>query len=267
MENENYNVEPKKKSPIGIIIVMVVLMIGCLVGGYFLNESGFFNKDKENTEEKEKKDKEEEKEEEVAIDSEEIKNLFAGITNAQAEYCGFYKLFSDKRMTGNDLTNEEKGKMVSRKLYVDTKVGEYFIWDGTVYSKEKVETTLKELLGSETTFTHETLKGCPTVDYDASTEQYKVGPSGCGGTCGPYATHGKVSKAIKKGNQLILTVNVVFGDYSKYYTDYAKTNELVVEKDQYDNPKEPDYSKGTTYKAVFKLENGHYALNYVEPAK
>ena len=35
MENENVIVEPKKKSPIGLVILIVVLMIGCFVGGYF----------------------------------------------------------------------------------------------------------------------------------------------------------------------------------------------------------------------------------------
>ena len=37
MEEQNNVVvqEPKKKSPIGIIILIVILMIGCLVGGYF----------------------------------------------------------------------------------------------------------------------------------------------------------------------------------------------------------------------------------------
>ncbi len=65
MEGQNNFVEPKKKSPLGVIILIVILMIGCLIGGYFLNESGILSG---------KKDTPKEEKEPVVTNNEVINN-------------------------------------------------------------------------------------------------------------------------------------------------------------------------------------------------
>lgn len=263
MEGQNNVVEPKKKSSIGVIILVIILMIGCLVGGYFLNESGILSGDKKDTEETEKVE-----EEVLEIDSEIVKKLDRNITTAGAPYYGgFYELFTDKKMTANDLSDDAKGKVMLLRLYDKTSAGNYINWEGTTYTKAEVEKLAKEVFGSDVKFTHKSIGACPIIYYDEATETYKVGPSGCGGTVGPYHNIHKVVEAVKKGEELVLSIRVVFADGSKFYSDYAKTNVLQDETDENGSPTINDLSKGSLYKAVFKLENGNYGLSYVEPVK
>ena len=75
---------PKKKSPIGLIILVIILMIGCLVGGYFINEKGLIKlgNEKETKEEKKKETKKEEKEPVVtnyAVTDEKVAKLIDNI--------------------------------------------------------------------------------------------------------------------------------------------------------------------------------------------
>ena len=265
MEGQNNFVqEPKKKSSIGVVILIIILMIGCLVGGYFLNESDILggNKDTEESEEIEAK------EEALEVESDLVKKLDRNITTAGAPYYGgFYELFTDKKMTANDLSNEAKGKVIALRLYDKVNTGNGFNWEGTTYTKAEVEEMFKSVFGSDVSFKHGTIGACPYLEYDATTETYKVGPSGCGGTVGPYHNRHKVIKAVKKGDDLTLSIRVVFGDGSKFYSDYAKTNVLQDETDENGSPTINDLSKGSLYKAVFKLENGNYGLSYVEPVK
>ena len=65
---------PKKKSPIGLIILIIILMCGCLVGGYFINEKGLIKLGNEK-ETKEEKKKETKKEENLIITDEQQKNM------------------------------------------------------------------------------------------------------------------------------------------------------------------------------------------------
>ena len=264
MENGNVVVEPKKKTPIGLIILIVILMIGCLIGGYFLNDSGIFG-GKTDTDEPEIV---EEKEEEVAIDSDIVKKLDRNITTAGAPYYGgFYELFTDKRMTANDLSDDAKGKVMVLRLYDKTSAESFTKWEGTTYTKAEVDELAKAVFGSDVSFKHMNFGSCPTIYYDATSETYKVGGSACGGTTGPYHERHKVMSAVKKGKLLTLSIRIVFGDGSKFYSDYAKTKVIQEDKDQYGNPTITDFSNGSLYNAVFKLENGNYALSYVEPVK
>ena len=103
MEEQNNIVETKKKSPIGIIILVVILMIGCLIGGYFLNESGILKENKTDTKEKDTTKKEDKNEEALEVESDLVKKLDRNVTTAGAPYYGgFYELFTDKKMTAND---------------------------------------------------------------------------------------------------------------------------------------------------------------------
>lgn len=268
MEEQNNIVETKKKSPIGIIILVVILMIGCLIGGYFLNESGILKENKTDTKEKDTTKKEDKKEEALEVESDLVKKLDRNVTTAGAPYYGgFYELFTDKKMTANDLSDDAKGSVIQLRLYDKINTGAYTQWEGTTYTKAEVEKLAKEVFGSDVKYNHKTIGRCPTITYDETAEIYTVGPSACGGTVGPYHNRHKVIKAIKKGNELVLSIRVVFGDESKFYSDYAKANVISEDKDENGNPTINDFSKGTLYKTVFKLEDDNYGLSYVEPVK
>lgn len=276
VENLDENVKTeKKKSPVGLIILVVVLMIGCLVGGYFINEAGVFtsSKDKEEKEEKKEEDKKEEKEEQekeetIEIESDLVKKLDRNITTAGAPYYGgFYELFTDKKMTANDLSDDAKGKVIMLRLYEKTGNDSFLKWEGTTYTKAEIEEMFKSVFGSNVLIKHMDIGQCPTLSYDSTTEKYTVGGSACGGTTGPYHTRHKVVAAVKKENELTLSIRVVFSDGLKFYSDYTKTNVVEEDKDENGSPTITDFSKGTLYKAVFKLENDNYGLSYVEPIK
>lgn len=272
MENDNMVVEPKKKSSVGLIIIVIILMIGCLVGGYFLNESGILKENKTDTEEndttKKEKEKKEEKEESLEVESDLVKKLDRNITTASAPYyAGFYELFTDKKMTANDLSDDARGKVIVLRLYDKSGASSLTSWEGTTYTKAEVEELAKTVFGSNVSYKNMDIGACPIISYDSAAEKYTVGSSACGGTTGPYHTRHKVVTAVKKGNELTLSFRVVFGDGTKFYSDYAKTNVVEEDKDENGSPTITDFSKGSLYKAVFKLENDNYALSYVEPVK
>ena len=275
---ENKNVEvleetkantPKKKSPVGLIILVIILMVGCLVGGYFINESGILGSKKDEKEEK-NKDKEKEKKEEnqkkaveIDVNSATVVDLFNKITTANRNYCGFYKLFTDKKMTGNDLDNYDKSLVMLASLY---KKGSN---EGTTYTKQDIEDMYKKIFGKDVKFEHGDIKGCPLLTYDSSKEVYTVGPAACGGTCGPH-THGKVISAVEDNYEIEMTVAVAFYDNETWYSDYAKTQKIDNVNVTYENGElvsNIDYSKVATYKVVFKLEDGNYVFVSSEPVK
>ena len=265
MEGQNNFVQEPKKKGNGLIVFLLTIIIILLIGvvallvfkpDYFKLSSDDSTTNSGTTVTTDK----EEIEEEVALDS-DIRALYDGITSANGHYCGFMKWFTNKKVTPNDLSNKDKGNLVAYRLYEES--GDISSWTGKTYSKSQVETAVKKLLGSNTTFTHETLGICPTVDYDSNTETYTVQPGACGGTCGPHDM-GVLVKAVKKGNLLILSARVAFVEGDKWYSDYEKTKPFA----DVTAMAVPDITNnGSLYKVVFKLENGNYGLSYVEPVK
>ena len=138
MENENNVVEEKsteqkKKSPIGMIILVIVLMIGCLVGGYFLSDSGLLNKKSADTNEKktntntkkEKEVKEVEMDWGEGFDVENVsKNIFDreksnfNINGIDKEdlIMLLYSLRSNKSVNFNEITGKEL-KSIAKKYF------------------------------------------------------------------------------------------------------------------------------------------------------
>ena len=262
---ETKEVTPKKKGNGGLVAVIVILLLICGGMGAFI----FANKDnlfQNKTEEKEKKEtKKEEKEvkdEVLDVDSAEVTSLYEKITRANRHYCGFYELFKDKKMTSDDLSVEEKGQVMLASL-IDGNTKE-----GATYTKTEVENKYREIFGKDVKIEHTSIKSCPSFDYDSSTEKYTVGVPACGGTCGPYATNGKIVKAIKTSDNLVMDVRVVFAKNDNYYVDSNYTQLIEISKDEHDMPQEQiDVNKGTLYKVTFKLEDGNYVFVSSEPVK
>lgn len=247
----------KKNKKIIIAILLIILGAGLVVGGYILSKN---NSNKAKPKEKEPKV------EKADIEySQKLSDLYNGVTNAGASYCGFYGLFTDKKMTVNDLSNEDIGKMIVYKLYSSSNKDSAHSWEGAVYSKEQIEETAKVLFGSDVKFVHGKIGECPSVDYDASKGQYVVSMNECDEVCDTYTTSSRIvqSKETLEG-LLEFSVRVVFAKDKKYYSDYAKTKVITAKDGEYSNI---DYEKGSLYKVVFKKENDKYVFSYVEPEK
>lgn len=274
MNNENNNVvqpvqqpeiqpsAPKKKSPIGIIILVVVLMIGCLVGGYFLNESGFFNKDKENTEEKDKKDKKDDKEPVVTVydvTDEKVSKLISNLSRGLS--CGTVEEFvSSSKLEASSITNVRAYIIASNDYYREKK---------DTITLDEFTKTVKKYLGEDYNFDPNTLnlddQYCPFYLYNSETKEFtKRQDIACGGECGPSTTY-KIVKAVDTDGILKLDVKMVFGpkEGDKYYSDIERTNVIGT----FGEDVEGMYEKGSNYQFTFKLVDDYYAFVSSEPVK
>ena len=243
----------KKGKWLGIIIVL--LGLGLLIGGIVLSGS----KPSDNPVPKDgglKKD--------MKAYSQKLSNLYDSIINYATGYCGNYVLFTDKKMTVNDLSNQDIGKIVAYNLYKESKGDsqQAYIWNGTTYSKKQVDAAVKKLFGSKVKFNHEKISGCAVLKYDSSKKQYTVSANNCK-YCDTIATRSKIVKSSDDKEKIVISVRVVFGQDGKYYSDYAKTNVIGSNIQS----KDIDYNKGSLYNMVFKKENDNYVFSYVEPVK
>lgn len=249
------NIKTKRLTRLGILII--VLGILCLVGGFVLNNTDLFKKKNPDTPVK-KNQKESEY-------SKKIGNLIFSVTNSNDTHCGYYKLFTNRKMTVNDLTNEEKAKMVSASLYL-LNMKDNNSWEGTTYSKDEFEKAALELFG--TGINHGTISGCPSLEYDSSKEEYKVVSNNCEKACEGATTMNRVISSTEKDGKLEFYVRIVFEKDGKYYSDYDRKKELSVETYEYGVIKNfDDLNKGSLYSVVFKVEDGNYTFDYVEPAE
>ena len=238
----------KKGRMIGIIIV--ILGIGLLVGGFVLSKTDLFNNSNTNngyTYTKKEK-------------SMKIQSLYDIVANVGLDRCGEYKLFTDKKTTSAVFTNSDIGRMVAYKLF---KKDESVDLDITTFTKIEIEEAVKELFGTSITFEHQTVEGYPGLVYDSSKKEYKLKMDESK-KCKGASTGSKIYKYTEEKGELVFTVYVVFAKDGKYYSDYAKTNLLYNGSSKMEDVK---YNDGSFYKVVFKKENGNYILDYVEPTE
>lgn len=267
----------EKKSNVGVVILVIVLMLICLCGGYFLSAKNIVNvgkKDKQEVEKPEikKDDADCPKVEAVDVSSEEVSKLVAMTMNEHGAYCGFYKLYTDKKVTPKDLDEKDIARMVLNKvlsLKGNTK-------EGQTYTKEEFEDAAHAMFGKDFEFKHVTIGTCPTFTYDSSKGIYTEGVHACGGTCGP-SNISRVVKAVRTDKGMDIYVKMLFigymvnGDTNNhdYYTDYKLTkktkynasdmmNRLIYEYDEIT-------SQGSLYKISYAQEDNNYYLVSVEP--
>ena len=277
---ENKNVEvleetkantPKKKSPVGLIILVIILMVGCLVGGYFINESGILGSKKDEKEEKgSDKEKKEEKKEPVvtnyAVTDEKVAKLIDRLLvrgSGVGNNCNVVEFYTnDKKVVANDIPN-----------LMAYHIGEAdFFNKKDSFSLDDINTAIQSKLGKDYKFdpTKINYKGetCPQYSYDDSTKTYSKQETACGWTCGPSTTY-KVIKAVDTDGVLELDTKVIFSSaYNSniengYYSEYGLKNKIGTFEDQLENL----YDKGSNYKFTFKLEDGNYVFVSSEPLK
>lgn len=254
MDNQNMAVEPKKSSPIGVIILVIILMIGCLVGGYFLNESGILSGDKKDTEEQEEK-------EPVVTNYEVtdakvaklIDNLDRGILDDSCKTIELYA--NDKKVGVNDITTQKAYRIAETDYYNSGKDS---------ISLDEFTKTVQKYLGKDYNFNPADGMGkdkCMSYVYSAASKAFNKQETACGGTCGPRTNY-KLVKAVDTDGTLVLSAKVIFASSDGFYSDYAKTNKIG----SFEENNETLFSKGSDYKFTFKLEDGNYVFVSSEPA-
>lgn len=241
-----------------LIIIIAVLGIGCLLGGFILGNSNLFKQDDNPPVDKTKRKNESDY-------SKTIGQLYKSVTNSNDIHCGFYKLFTDKKMTFNDLTNEDKLKIIAYNIYASD-ADNISGWENKTYSKEEFEKVARELFNSS--ITHQTISGCPSLEYNSSNGEYKVVSSECVTTCENANAKSMIVGSTEREGTLEFSSKVIFVKDGKYYADYANKKQLSIEVDDNKEMKNrTDIKKGTLYKIVFNKENDNYKFSYVEPVK
>ena len=263
---------PKKKSPIGLIILIIILMCGCLVGGYFINEKGLIKlgSEKETKEEKKKETKKEEKEPVVtnyAVTDAKVAKLIDNILQYKpGVMCGRITLLAmDKKFGVNDIDNDGAWSIAMTDLSGKDKI-----------TLDEVSNIIKKYLGKDYKFEPKSSYEayCSGIyEYDESSKTFNKKPveGGCGGSCGPAASNYRMVKAVDTDGVLKIDVKVVFGsegvnngNQDAFYSDYARTNVIG---DANQNSIEDLYDKGADYQFTFKLEDGNYVFVSSEPVK
>lgn len=235
----------KKGKLIGIIIV--ILGLGLLVGGIALSKNtgdDSNNKVKESPKEQFRAD---------------IKLLYEAFANVGSNGCDNYKLFTDKKITLDDMSADDKGKVIAFRVYNDTKK----VDNNISFTKSQVEKVAKELFGEKVSFTHETIGKCPRLVYDSSNEIYKPDMDNCK-VCDGIRSKGSYGKIVDDGKIIKVTAKVIFAKDGNYYSDYARTNKV------YDGNialKDIDFDKGTSYIVAFEKIDNNYIFSYIEPVK
>ena len=261
----------KKKNPIGLILLVIVLMTFSSIGGYYVNESNVFGNRKECPEVNKNNNIEEKTEEKIndeQLDLEKVVDLMKNLTTANNYYCGFYKIFTDKKVTGNDLEANDRYRIVLSKLYEKYGMTE----KNGYYTKEQFDKVYKEIFGSKVQYINEDIDSCPNYKYDSLEKKYIDLGHECGGTCGPDGTDYKITNLNKKDDMIELSVRVVFYDLDtdSYYSDSNFTKKIEIEKDPEFGVriiKDSHYKQGSLYKVVFELEDENYIFKYSELVK
>jgi hypothetical protein len=244
----------KKKRSTRIGVLITILGILLLLGGLLLNGSDML---KDNSVPKQNNT-----DYNSTNQSAKMISLYSSIVRGDIKGCGTYKLFTDRKMTVKDLSNEDIGKYALYKLYTKDKKKDISEWVGTVYKESDIEDAVKELFGSSIKFTHGDINGNISMKYDKG--KYKVSGSLDNSAC-PKNTKSIIVDSIDKKSEIDISIRIVFYEDGKYYADYAKTNEIVAKTDEKTGKIEVDYDKGTLYNLVFKKDNDNYIFDYVEP--
>ncbi len=267
----------EKRSNVGVIMLVIVLMLICLCGGYFLSAKNIVNIGKTNTEARTTKETKSNKidcpkEEAIDVSSEEVSKLVNMTIRAHSAYCGFYKFYTDKKVTPKDLDENDIARMVLSKV-LESK-GE--TKEGQIYTKKEFEDAAHEKFGKDFEFKHTTIEACPSFTYDSSREIYTEGSHECGGTCGP-SNISRVVKAVRTDTGMNIYVKMLFfgfivsGDINDqdYYTDYQLTKKIKYNFDDMRNRLIFEYdeitSQGSLYKISYAKEDNNYYLVSVEP--
>ena len=217
---------PKKKSPIGLIILIIILMIGCLVGGYFINESGILSSKENEPEKKEtknKKEKKEEKEKSVTFTDEEL-NKYVSYISVTSLSGPAAAIFDTDSLDATKLSTKEKISYIADLVF--SKATSSADYQYSIIAESDVKAAVEEVYGpgtyERTTFN----VGCGDYTYKESDGKF-YSKTGCGGTSAVSVSNIVIDyKATDK--KLEITTAYVFADgmTNKLYKDYSLKNAL-----------------------------------------
>lgn len=255
---------------VGITVLLLIALIG--VSGYVVYDKVFAEKEPKQEEniKQEEQIKQEEKEEVLDATSSEVTSLLNGISSSPSAFCGVWDYYKDSKVEVGSLSNSLVFDIALGHLKAS---GIEVLTTGTTFTASQVDQEIQKYFGKNYVFTHKTIESCPKFTYDASTQTYTVGVSGCGGICG-FPNLKKIVSAVRRTNTIELGIRVLFvgsiesSAQPAYYQDYQKTKLLTdLATDSYGLVEETDanLSKGTLYKMVFTLEDGHYVFTSSEP--
>ena len=256
----------KKKSPVGLIILIIILMCGCLVGGYYINESGVLNNiSANNSKESKNKNKDTDKEgkEQTETIYETVDSKISGLIQKVigGHSCAELEKFAnDKKITVNDISNLDAVLFVSFDFAKDNK---------TEVSLEDFTNQVQKYLGKDYKFDPTKIDfnsiSCIMYKYDATNKKFLKQETACGWTCGPRTNY-KITKAVDTNGVLELTTRVIYASHDQgkdgYYSDYQKTNKIGDFENYFDDSL---FDKGSVYKFTFKDEDGNYVFVSSEP--
>ena len=262
--------EPKKKGKGGLILIIILLLaLGGFAVWYFVLGGNGSKKEepKKEPEQKEEEKKEEEPKEEEAVDYDtaKAKDLIEGLMPKQ-DYLGdrTATYFNDKKVNVNDLGN----------VYIFTNIYTNDFNSQKSISVEEFDKILARKFYSYT-IEHKDQQGTCGENFKYNSEnntyEYTESMGGCGGllTDDYKATIYKVLSAKTKGDDLIVTIGVLFGKTNKeldadYYYDFANTKPV---EDGVINGDSTDFTKGAQYEINLKKVDDTYAFVSAEPVK
>ena len=254
----------KKKSQIGKIILVIILMLACLWGGYYLSAKDIITIGKDKAEEAApaKNVVSDENEAKVTVYSTTdpkvsklIETLISGLGCANLE-----EFTNDKKVEAKDVSNERAFTMAQWEFYNANK---------DEVSVEEYTKEVHKLLGSDYNFNPEgeIKNACPSYEYDKTKKKFVKTPGGCGGTCGPHTIY-QIVKAVDTDGVLDMEVKVLFfkEGVEGYFADYERTKQL---NQTFETivPLGFPFADATSYKFTFKDVDGYYAFVSSEPVK
>lgn len=269
--------ESFKKSNIGLICFLV-LLLGICVGGFgFFAYDKFFNEaskeENTNIDIETNSESDEKKNVEVLNVTDQLvldtyKRLRVPVVNCVSTWEFF---------VGDGITAKDVDEDTAKKLAIDVirakkaALGEtnIFYKKGDGFTKQELREAVTYLFGESYSYRDAAITGnCPSFEYDTTNEKYLLpNDSACGCTSGSGNMDGILS-AKKNGENLEINVGVVFFNRQdgNYYKDYENTqiiNDLVKVSHEPGAPAEyslENMAKGSIYKFTFKKgkDNNYY---------
>lgn len=238
--------EEKKKSNVGLIILVVILLLSCVGMGAFI----FINKDKLTTKEnssvnEQMKNKNQKEEESVTFSDSELEKYVNYISPSSTGPSAL--LYYTDSVSSNSLSAAKKIEYIGSKVYAkhtSTSDAQY-----NIISESDVKNAVEEVYGPNTYEKATFNLGCGDYTLNENEKNY-YSKTGCGGTTATFVSNIVTDYKATKSKLEITTAYAFFdGMTSKIYKDYNKTISL------------DDYTGGSTE------ETNAYLKEYVKTNK
>ncbi len=213
--------EEKKKSNVGLIILMIILLLACAGMGAFI----FVNKDKltikENSSvnEQMKNKNQKEVEESVTFSDSELEKYVNYISPLSIEPSA--AIYDADTVTAKNLSAADKIKYIGSKVYskhTSTSDAQY-----DIISESDVKNAVEEVYGPNTYEKATFNLGCGDYTLNESEKKY-YSKTGCGGATATMASNVIIDyKATKSKLEITTAYAFLDGMTNKIYKDYNKT--------------------------------------------